>query len=92
MVVIFIPSDHSRCVCNDIKSLSIRTQLDDAAHVPAIPPNELRQLGPARRRQWVSGPDLRAVWDSPAPETLAEDLEQFPGEIDDDDLVDVRTP
>jgi prevent-host-death family protein len=36
-------------------------------------------LGPARRRQWVSGPELAKVWETPAPESLAEDLERFPG-------------
>jgi prevent-host-death family protein len=41
------------------------------------------QLGPVRRRQWVSGPDLAKVWDTPAPETLAQDLELFPGEVAD---------
>ena len=41
------------------------------------------QLGPARRRQWVSGPALAKVWDTPAPQTLAQDLEQFPGELAD---------
>jgi len=39
------------------------------------------QLGPARRRQWVSGPDLAKVWETPAPETLADDLEHFPSEL-----------
>jgi prevent-host-death family protein len=39
------------------------------------------QLGPARRRQWVSGPDLAKVWATPAPETLANDLERFPSEL-----------
>jgi prevent-host-death family protein len=39
------------------------------------------QLGPARRRQWVSGPELGKVWDTPAPETLAKDLEQLPGDL-----------
>jgi prevent-host-death family protein len=41
------------------------------------------QLGPARRRRWVSGPDLRRVWATPAPETLADDLERFPAELAD---------
>jgi prevent-host-death family protein len=40
-------------------------------------------LGPARRRQWVSGPELSKVWATPAPETLADDLERFPGELAD---------
>ncbi len=41
------------------------------------------QLGPAAKRRWVSGPELRRVWDTPAPETLAEDLERFPGRLAD---------
>ena len=41
------------------------------------------QLGPARRRQWVTGPDLAKVWDTPAPKTLAADLEDFPAELAD---------
>jgi prevent-host-death family protein len=41
------------------------------------------QLGPARRRQWVSGPDLANVWATPAPKTLGDDLERFPGELAD---------
>lgn len=41
------------------------------------------RLGPERRRQWVGGPDLARVWATPAPETLAGDLEAFPGELAD---------
>jgi prevent-host-death family protein len=41
------------------------------------------RLGSARRRQWVSGPDLARVWDTPAPRTLAGDLERFPAELSD---------
>ncbi len=36
------------------------------------------QLGPAGRRQWVSGPSLEEVWKTPSPRTLAADLERFP--------------
>jgi prevent-host-death family protein len=39
------------------------------------------QLGPARRRQWVSDPDLAKIWQTPAPQTLAQDLAPFPGEL-----------
>jgi antitoxin (DNA-binding transcriptional repressor) of toxin-antitoxin stability system len=39
------------------------------------------QLGPVRRRQWVSGPQLAKVWYTPAPQTLADDVEDFPGEL-----------
>jgi prevent-host-death family protein len=41
------------------------------------------QLGPARRRTWVSGPDLERVWATPAPETLGEDLERMPAGLAD---------
>ena len=41
------------------------------------------QLGPTRRRQWVSGPELAKIWQTPAPETLDQDLEAFPGELAD---------
>jgi prevent-host-death family protein len=41
------------------------------------------ELGPTRRRRWVSGADLARVWDTPAPETLGEDLERFPAELSD---------
>ena len=41
------------------------------------------QLGPARRRRWVTGPELGKVWDTPAPHTLAEDLERLPAELAD---------
>ncbi len=41
------------------------------------------RLGPAAKRRWVSGPELRRVWETPAPETLAEDLERFPAQLAD---------
>lgn len=39
------------------------------------------QLSPLNRREWVSGPALRAVWRTPAPHRLAGDLARFPGAI-----------
>ena len=41
------------------------------------------QLGPTRRRRWVNGPDLARIWETPAPRTLDEELERFPGELAD---------
>jgi prevent-host-death family protein len=41
------------------------------------------QLGPAERRRWVAGAALEAVWDTPAPVTLASDLERFPASLED---------
>lgn len=37
------------------------------------------RLGPARPRQWVSGPGLQRVWRTPAPEALKDDLARLPG-------------
>jgi prevent-host-death family protein len=41
------------------------------------------RLGPVRPRQWVHGPELQRVWQTPLPETLAADLTRLPGEIAD---------
>ena len=42
---------------------------------------EVARLGPTSTRQWVGGPTLQAVWHTPAPRSLAADLEHFPAEI-----------
>lgn len=36
------------------------------------------QLGPAAKRRWISGPNLRRVFQTPTPQTLTADLERFP--------------
>jgi prevent-host-death family protein len=41
------------------------------------------QLGPAGRRQWVSGPALRAIWETPAPRAFPADVDVLPGELRD---------
>ena len=41
------------------------------------------QLGPAAKRRWVSGPALKSVFETPAPETIADDLERFPDALTD---------
>ncbi len=41
------------------------------------------RLGPPARRRWVSGPALAAVFATPAPRTLGEDLERMPGGLAD---------
>ncbi len=41
------------------------------------------RLGPAHRRRWVSGPALARIWETPAPETLADDLPRFPASLAD---------
>lgn len=41
------------------------------------------RLGPAAKRRWVSGRDLRRVFETPTPATLAEDLERLPAQLTD---------
>jgi prevent-host-death family protein len=41
------------------------------------------QLGPTERRQWVTGADLRAIWQTPAPQAPADDLTAFPASLED---------
>lgn len=39
------------------------------------------QLGPVAQRRWVRGEALRAVWRTPAPEMLDDDLAAFPAQL-----------
>ena len=41
------------------------------------------RLGPAAKRRWVGGPALKAVFETPAPETLAEELKRLPAALTD---------
>lgn len=41
------------------------------------------ELGPVGHRQWVSGSDLQSIWKTASPMVLSEDLERFPGQIED---------
>ncbi len=49
-----------------------------------LPPRPtFAQLGPGPKRRWVSGADLASVFRTPAPKTLAEDLEGMPAALKD---------
>ncbi len=41
------------------------------------------RLGPARPSQWVSGPGLQRIWETPASKTLEGDLARLPGVLGD---------
>ncbi len=41
------------------------------------------RLGPAAKRRWVSGENLRQVFATPVPRTLAEDVERLPAALSD---------
>lgn len=41
------------------------------------------QLGPTPKRRWVTGPALKRVFETPAPENLLRDLERLPAAVTD---------
>ncbi len=41
------------------------------------------ELGPARRRRWVSGPALAEIWHGPPPRRLEDDLARLGAELSD---------
>ena len=41
------------------------------------------RLGPLAKRRWVSGPALKAVFETPVPTDLANDLDRFPADLAD---------
>lgn len=41
------------------------------------------QLGPTARRRWVGGSALKGIFETPAPQSLAADLQRFPAGLGD---------
>lgn len=41
------------------------------------------QLGPAAKRRWAGGSTLGGVFETPAPQTLADDLQRLPAPLSD---------
>ena len=79
VVVTVIPQKELR---NNVADVLRRAEAGEEFTI-TVAGRPVARLGPARRRQWVSGPDLTKVWDTPAPQSLAEDLDAFPGELAD---------
>jgi prevent-host-death family protein len=44
---------------------------------------EVARLVPAGRRRWVGGADLSAIWRTPPPRTLKDDLQRLPAALED---------
>lgn len=42
---------------------------------------EVAQLGPIGRRRWVGGAALQAIWRSPSPRSMAEELGGFEADL-----------
>lgn len=79
MVVVTIPQKELR---NNVGEVLRRAEAGEQIMI-TVAGRPVAQLGPAERRQWVTGSDLRAVWQTPAPRTLAEDLDRFPAALGD---------
>lgn len=77
-----MPSIPQKELRNNVAAVLRRAEAGEELTI-TVAGRPVAQLGPAAKRRWVSGPELRRVWDTPAPETLAEDLERFPGRLAD---------
>src|SRR4051794_5979754 len=62
-----IPHEELR---NNIADIARRAESGEEFTITATG-RPVAELGPARRRQWISGSDLAKLWDTPAPQTLA---------------------
>jgi prevent-host-death family protein len=80
--VVFVPVIPQKELRNNVADVLRRAEAGEEFTI-TVAGRPVAHLGPAKRRQWVSGPDLARIWATPAPETLAEDLERFPGELTD---------
>jgi len=80
--VIVVPVIPQKELRNNVAEVLRRAEASEEFTI-TVAGRPVAQLGPARRRQWVSGPELAKVWDTPAPQTLTEDLERLPGNLAD---------
>lgn len=67
---------------NDVSAVLRRAEAGERFTV-TVSGRAVAELGPARKREWVSGEALEQVWRTPAPESLAEDLEKLPAALAD---------
>jgi len=81
-VIVVVPVIPQKELRNNVAEVLRRAEAGEEFTI-TVAGRPVAQLGPARRRQWVSGPELAKVWNTPAPQSLAEDLERFPGQLAD---------
>ena len=67
---------------NNVADVLRRAEAGEAFTI-TVAGRPVAELGPVQRRRWVSGADLRRVWDTAAPETAGDDLERFPAALAD---------
>jgi len=61
---------------NDVAEVLRRVETGESFTV-TVAGRPVAELRPAGKRQWLSGPALARIWDSPAPRHLKEDLAQL---------------
>jgi prevent-host-death family protein len=81
-VIVVVPVIPQKELRNNVAEVLRRAEAGEEFTI-TVAGRPVAQLGPARRRQWVSGPELAKVWNTPAPQSLAEDLDGFPGDLAD---------
>lgn len=67
---------------NNVGEVLRRAEAGEALTI-TVSGRPVAELGPVKGKRWVGGADLRAVFRTPAPETLAADLEELPAELAD---------
>ena len=67
---------------NDISGVLRRAQAGEEFTV-TVAGRPVARLGPTKPRQWVGGEELLRVWESPAPQTLEDDLGRFGADLGD---------
>ncbi len=67
---------------NDVSEVLRRAEAGEEITI-TVSGRPVATLGPAGRRHWVGAPALRAVWQTPAPATLAADVQRFSGPLAD---------
>jgi prevent-host-death family protein len=65
---------------NDVGEILRRVE-DGETFIVTVAGRPAAELRPVQRRRWVSGPALAAIWRTPAPQSLAEDLETLPADL-----------
>jgi prevent-host-death family protein len=77
-----VPTIEQKELRNNVADILRRAEAGEEFTITAAG-RPVAELGPTRRRHWVSGAALAREWETPPPQTRAEDLERFPAETSD---------
>jgi prevent-host-death family protein len=77
-----VPTIPQKELRNNVGEVLRRAEAGEAFTI-TVAGRPVAELGPMRRRRWVRGADLARVWKTPAPASLGDDLDHFPGDLAD---------